>query len=70
MFSFKSNKLICKLISMKLRINLLGLFIALFATSLVAQQDKLLTHFMYDKMSVNPGETGIDEGICATSIYR
>lgn len=55
---------------MKLRISLLGLFIALFATSFVAQQDKLLTHFMYDKMSVNPGETGIDEGICATSIYR
>lgn len=35
-----------------------------------AQQDKLLTHFMYDRMSVNPGETGLDDGICATSIYR
>mgnify|MGYP000170640585 FL=1 len=35
-----------------------------------AQQDKLITHFMYDKMSLNPGETGIDEGICATTMYR
>lgn len=45
----------------------------LFATVLVsanAQQDKLITHFIYDKMSINPGETGIDEGICATTIYR
>mgnify|MGYP006087379603 FL=1 len=35
-----------------------------------AQQDKLITHFMYDKMSLNPGETGIDEGICGAMIYR
>ena len=37
-----------------------------------AQQDKLITHFIYDKMSINPGKTGIDlyNGICATSIYR
>lgn len=41
-----------------------------FSTKLFAQQDKVLTHFIYDKMSINPGETGIDEGICGTSIYR
>jgi type IX secretion system PorP/SprF family membrane protein len=37
-----------------------------------AQQDKLITHFMFDKMSINPGKTGIDmyNGICATTIYR
>jgi type IX secretion system PorP/SprF family membrane protein len=37
-----------------------------------AQQDKLLTHFIYDKMSINPGKTGIDlyNGFCGTSIYR
>ena len=37
-----------------------------------AQQDKLVTHFMFDKMSINPGKTGIDmyNGFCATSIYR
>ncbi|OFZ09176.1 MAG: hypothetical protein A3D92_02150, partial [Bacteroidetes bacterium RIFCSPHIGHO2_02_FULL_44_7] len=41
-----------------------------FAT---AQQDKLITHFMYDKMSLNPGETGVDGGrrsICAVTMYR
>lgn len=25
---------------------------------------------MYDKMSLNPGETGIDEGICGVMLYR
>lgn len=39
-------------------------------TNLFSQQDKLITHFMYDKMSINPGETGIDDGICATTLYR
>jgi len=36
----------------------------------MAQQDKLITHFIYDKMSLNPGSTGLDKGICATTIYR
>jgi type IX secretion system PorP/SprF family membrane protein len=38
-----------------------------------AQQDKLITHFMYDKMSINPGETGMDGGrrsICGVAMYR
>jgi type IX secretion system PorP/SprF family membrane protein len=35
-----------------------------------AQQEKLITHFIYDKMSLNPGSTGLDDGICATTIYR
>lgn len=37
-----------------------------------AQQDKLITNFMFDKMSINPGKTGVDmyNSICATSIYR
>jgi hypothetical protein len=37
---------------------------------LFAQQEKLLTHFIYDKMTINPGSTGMDEGICATTMYR
>ncbi|MFM1809157.1 MAG: hypothetical protein RLZZ382_382 [Bacteroidota bacterium] len=55
---------------MLLRINILSLLICLASGVLFGQQDKLLTHFMYDRMSINPGETGLDEGICATSIYR
>lgn len=35
-----------------------------------AQQDKLVTHFIFDKMSFNPGATGIDDGFCGTTIYR
>ena len=38
----------------------------------MAQQDKLITHFMYDKMSLNPGKTGIGmpNMVCATTMYR
>jgi len=35
-----------------------------------AQQDLALTHFIYNKMAVNPGETGIDNGACGSMIYR
>lgn len=35
-----------------------------------AQQDPLLTHFFYNKMSYNPGATGSEDGISATSVYR
>jgi|688.fasta_scaffold433011_1 type IX secretion system PorP/SprF family membrane protein len=55
---------------MLLRINILSLVICFASGVAFGQQDKLLTHFMYDRMSINPGETGLDDGICATSIYR
>lgn len=34
------------------------------------QQDVALTHFIYNKMAVNPGSTGIEEGLCGNLIYR
>ncbi|MDX1652283.1 MAG: PorP/SprF family type IX secretion system membrane protein [Brumimicrobium sp.] len=36
------------------------------------QQDKLLTHFIFDKMSINPGATGVGmpAQVCGTLIYR
>jgi type IX secretion system PorP/SprF family membrane protein len=52
------------------------LVITLLAVSSVsqiyAQQQKLLTHFMFDKMSINPGATGMGllDGFCGTGIYR
>ena len=57
---------------MLLKKNLLSLLLAFLSFCAIAQQDKLLTHFIYDKMSINPGKTGIDlyNGICATSLYR
>ena len=57
---------------MLLKKNLLSLLLAFLSFGAIAQQDKLLTHFIYDKMSINPGKTGIDlyNGICATSLYR
>ena len=35
-----------------------------------AQQDLALTHFIFNKMAVNPGETGIENGACGSMIYR
>lgn len=55
---------------MKKKLLVASSFIVFACSTLTAQQDKLITHFIYDKMSINPGETGIDEGICATTIYR
>lgn len=53
--------------------NILTILICTFMLShFFAQQDKLITNFMFDKMSINPGKTGVDmyNSICATSIYR
>ena len=55
---------------MKKRLLLLSSLVCIVATKSMAQQDKLITHFIYDKMSINPGSTGLDKGICATAIYR
>ena len=35
-----------------------------------SQQDYQVTHFMFDKLSVNPGFAGMNQGICATLIGR
>ena len=50
----------------------ISFLISTFFNSLLSQQDKLLTNFMFDKMTINPGKTGIDmnNSFCATSIYR
>ncbi len=55
---------------MNKRLIILAVFFGGILSKNYAQQDKLVSHFMYDKMSVNPGETGIDKGICATTMYR
>lgn len=48
----------------------ISLFCVLAITSATAQQEKLLTHFIYDKMTINPGSTGLNEGITGVAIYR
>lgn len=55
---------------MKRRLLTFASFVALTVTTAFGQQEKLLTHFIYDKMSINPGATGMGEGICATMVYR
>lgn len=51
--------------------NLLKLLIVMVVSgSVYGQQDKLLTHFIYDKMTLNPGSTGLEQGICGTLMYR
>ena len=55
---------------MKRKLLVFSAFALFTGVTAFAQQDKLVTHFMYDKMSLNPGSTGINEGICATTLYR
>lgn len=55
---------------MKLRLLIITVLTMCFGEAVLAQQDKIITNYMYDQMSINPGETGINEGICATTIYR
>lgn len=56
---------------MKKRLLVLSVISCVIGGNAFAQQDKLLTHFMYDKMSINPGATGLKANtICGTSIYR
>ena len=57
---------------MKLKNSILVFVYSFVFSQFFAQQDKLVTNFMFDKMTVNPGKTGIDmnNSICATSIYR
>jgi type IX secretion system PorP/SprF family membrane protein len=50
---------------------LLGLtFLIALAFSSFGQQDRIFTHWMYEKMNYNPGATGIKGNICASLIYR
>lgn len=55
---------------MKKRLLVISALFLVVASETFAQQDKLITHFMYDKMGVNPGATGFDKDICATLLYR
>lgn len=57
---------------MKRNLLVLSLIACVIGGNAFAQQDRLTTHFMYDKMSVNPGVAGINmiDGFCGSSIYR
>lgn len=51
--------------------NLLYCLLCIFIVqSISAQQDIMMTHFMFDKLRVNPAITGIDEGVSSSMIYR
>ncbi len=52
------------------RIILLSSLLLVFVEGAFSQQDPLLTHFIFNKMSFNPGSTGIEDGFSATAIYR
>jgi len=44
--------------------------LAITSSSLLAQQDPQFSQYMFDRLSFNPGFTGIDGSICATAIHR
>lgn len=55
---------------MKKRVLFVLVLLMLVSNLMFAQQDKLLTHFIYDKMSINPAATGVNDGVTGTMIYR
>lgn len=46
------------------------IFAVTMGVSVQAQQDPQYTHFMFDKLSFNPGYAGVNKKICATGIFR
>lgn len=46
------------------------LSVAVISLCSKAQQDLQLTHFMFDKLSINPGFAGTNDAICLTGIFR
>ena len=55
---------------MKKQLLLIALFVGTVAGS-YAQQDKVLTHFMFDRITVNPAATALKKDhVCGTFIYR
>lgn len=57
---------------MKNYLLIFSFLLSLVAVPVFAQQNKLLTHFIFDKMSINPGATGMgmEDGFCGTAVYR
>lgn len=55
---------------MKLKLIVLSAFFFSMVGGVFSQQNKAMSHFMYDKMSLNPGSTGSEKGICGTLMYR
>ena len=49
---------------------LFGLFLLTLSYTAKAQQDYQFTHYMYDKLSFNPGYAGLNKSICGTIIFR
>ena len=49
---------------------LFGLFLLTLGYTAKAQQDYQFTHYMYDKLSFNPGYAGLNKSICGTIIFR
>lgn len=52
------------------KITSLVVFAVLFSFGVKAQQDYQVTHFMFDKLSVNPGFAGVNDKLCASGIFR
>ena len=46
------------------------LLIVFVADNVLAQQDILMTHFMFDKLRINPAITGVEEGVSSAMVYR
>ena len=52
------------------RILLTSAVLVLFTVASKAQQYYQVTHFMFDKVSINPASAGINDRLCASGIFR
>jgi type IX secretion system PorP/SprF family membrane protein len=59
-----------KELSMKRKLLVLAAFMLVLTANVHAQENRAMTHSMYDKLTINPGSTGIENGICGTLLYR
>ena len=53
-----------KELSMKRKLLVFSAIMLSLTANLYAQENRAMTHSMYDKLTINPGSTGIEEGIC------
>lgn len=55
---------------MKRKIVVLTILSLLIVAKGIGQENMAITHTMFNKMTYNPGATGVDDGVCGTLLYR
>lgn len=54
----------------KIHLYITILFVVAMANQAIAQQEYMFTHYMFNKMAINPGFTGTEDALSITGIHR